>query len=117
MCDLATGGHAVDRLWNLWAEVDARLAEEWTLERLADIAALCPEALRCLSLGTLVRSPMRQVTHMPIRRAETLLRSTTDKLYRIAQQVGCQNPFAFSAAFSRWKQKSPSQCRHAEQAG
>jgi AraC-like DNA-binding protein len=109
--DLASGGQATDPLWQLWALVDARLAEEWTLDRLADAAGLSPEALRRLAIRTIGRSPMRQVAHLRMRRAETMLRSTTDKLYRIARQVGYDNAFAFSTAFSRWKGQSPSECR------
>ncbi|MDB5326534.1 MAG: AraC family transcriptional regulator, partial [Phycisphaerales bacterium] len=92
-----------DPLWRLWADVDNALSEAWTLERLADRAGLRPEALRRTCLKHFGRSPMRQVTHLRMRRAEALLRSTSGKLFTIARQVGYHNSFAFSTAFRRWK--------------
>jgi len=112
--DIARGGEEVDPLWQLWAEVDARLSEPWTLERLADRAGMLPESLRRQTLRTIGRSPMRQVTHLRMLRAEALLRSTHDKLFNIAAQVGYQNPFAFSTAFRRWKGQPPKAIRAGE---
>ncbi|MGC4030954.1 MAG: helix-turn-helix transcriptional regulator [Tepidisphaeraceae bacterium] len=109
--EIAGGGDSIDPLWRLWADVDARLAEPWTLTRLAKVADLRPEALRRLARRTIGRSPMRQVTHLRMRRAETLLRSTNQKLFSIARQVGYENAFAFSTAFNRWKGQSPKVCR------
>jgi AraC-like DNA-binding protein len=100
-----------DPLWPLWARVDAHLAEPWTLQQLADDAAMAPEALRRLCHRTIGRSPMRQVLELRMRRAQTLLESTPAKIYNVARQVGYQNVFAFSAAFKRWGGKSPSDCR------
>lgn len=109
--EIARASEAIDPLWRLWADVDARLNEHWSLERLAAHATMRPEALRRLTLRTTGRSPMRQVTHLRMRRAEALLRSTGDKLFGIARQVGYQNTFAFSTAFNRWKGASPKACR------
>jgi AraC-like DNA-binding protein len=102
-----------DPLWPLWARVDARLAEPWTLQQLADEAAMAPEALRRLCHRTIARSPMRQVMELRMRRAQTMLESTPAKIYSVAKQVGYQNVFAFSAAFKRWSGRSPSDCRPA----
>jgi AraC-like DNA-binding protein len=111
---ITQAGGAPDPLWRLWAEVDASLSEPWTLTRLADRAGVQPEALRRLSLRFHNRSPLRQVTHLRMRRAETLLRSTSYKLTSIAHQIGYDNPFAFSTAFSRWKGQSPKQFRSSD---
>ena len=100
-----------DPLWRLWAAVDASPGEPWTLDRLALVAGMRPEALRRLCLRHHGRSPMRQVTHLRMRRAEALLRSTSGKLFSVARQVGYQNTFAFSTAFARWKGRPPKQCR------
>ena len=100
-----------DPLWQLWATVDARLNEPWTLGRLAEESAIAPEALRRLCQRTLGRSPMRQVVELRMRRAQTLLESTPAKMYSVAQNVGYNNVFAFSAAFKRWSGKPPSECR------
>jgi len=104
-----------DPLWRLWAEVDIALNEPWTLNRLAERAGLRPEALRRLCVRHLGRSPMRQVTHLRMRRAEALLRSTSGKLFAVAQHVGYDNAFAFSTAFRRWKGVSPNHCRKTNQ--
>lgn len=108
--EIAAGG-TPNPLWRLWAEVDARLSETWSLERLATFAGMHPETLRRLALRTIGRSPMQQVTHLRMRRAEALLRSTQNKIQHIAQQVGYSNMFAFSTAFRRWKGEPPNRCR------
>jgi len=102
-----------DPLWQLWATVDARLHEEWTLERLSAEAAMAPEALRRLCQRTLQRSPMRQVTELRMRRAQTLLESSPAKIFAVARMVGYTNVFAFSSAFKRWSGKPPRECRSA----
>lgn len=109
--EIATGGESSDPLWELWSQVDSRLGETWTLRRLADRAGMSLETLRLLTIRTTGRSPMRHVTHLRMRRAETLLCSTEAKLFNIARQVGYDNVFAFSTAFRRWKGRAPSQCR------
>ena len=100
-----------DPLWPLWASVDARLHEPWTLDRLAAEAAIAPEALRRLCQRTLGRSPMRQVVELRMRRAQTLLESTPAKIYAVATNVGYTNVFAFSTAFKRWSGKPPREFR------
>ena len=101
-----------DLLWRLWAQVEANLSDPWSLELLAEHAGLGHEALRRLCVREFGRSPMRHVTHLRMRRAETMLRSTPCKLYTIAHAVGYENVFAFSAAFTRWKGRPPKLCRH-----
>ena len=96
-----------DPLWRLWAEVEARLAEPWTVRRLADHAGREPEALRRLCLRHLGTSPMRHVTDLRMRRAQTLLVSTQGKLFAVARAVGYNNVFAFSTAFKRYTGHSP----------
>lgn len=93
--------HRVDPLARLWAEVDARPGAEWTLTKLTDLACMSAETLRKLSLSYHGRSPMAQVTYLRMRRADSLLQSTAEKLAVIAQRVGYENVFAFSTAFRR----------------
>lgn len=109
--EITNGSAEEDPLRKLWTTVDGRLGDSWTLGRLTREAKLRPEALRRLALKTTGRSPMKQVAHLRMRRAEALLRSTEDKLFSIAQQVGYRNVFAFSTAFRRWKGKAPNECR------
>lgn len=98
----------MDPLWKLWAEVDARPAADWSVERLADLAGMSDEGLRKLCLKHVGRSPMQQVTYLRMRRADTLLQSTPAKLAVIAKMVGYTNVFAFSTAFRRFHDTPPS---------
>jgi AraC-like DNA-binding protein len=100
--------HRIDPLARLWEEVDARPAADWSLARLSGLAHMSAESLRKLCLLHHGRSPMEQVTHLRMRRADTLLRSTSMKLVVIAQMVGYENVFAFSTAFRRWCGVPPS---------
>jgi AraC-like DNA-binding protein len=98
----------VDPLARLWLEVDSRLAAGWSISRLADQAGTSGETLRRLCIAHHGRSPMQHVTHLRMRRAETLLQSTTAKLAVIARMVGYENVFAFSTAFRRIYHVPPS---------
>jgi transcriptional regulator GlxA family with amidase domain len=44
---------------------------------------------------------MEHVTHVRMRRADTLLQSTSVKIAAIARMAGYENEFAFSTAFRR----------------
>jgi len=103
--------HVDDRLWHLWEAVDRKLNEPWTLERLSQLAHCSSEHLRRLCRHQLGRSPMHQVTYLRMRRAATLLATTTDKIGTIAQAVGYQNPFVFSNTFKKWIGWRPSEYR------
>ena len=97
-----------DRLWRLWAQVDADVARSWTLEELARKACLSAEHLRRLTRRQLGRSPMEHVTWLRMRKAAALLASSPHKVETIGRSVGYENPFAFSTAFKRCMGKSPS---------
>lgn len=100
-----------DRLWRLWARVDADPARPWTLEELARQACLSAEHLRRLTRKQTGRSPMEQVTWFRMRKAAALLASTPHKVEAIGRAVGYENPFAFSTAFKRFLGRSPSSYR------
>jgi AraC-like DNA-binding protein len=100
-----------DRLWKLWEEVAANLADEWSLERLARQAHLSGEHLRRLCRRQLGRSPMHHVTYLRMSRAAELLASTEDKIESVALAVGYQNPFVFSTTFKKWIGWRPSEHR------
>lgn len=103
--------HHTDPLWKLWSQVDASPAADWDLARLSALAGMSDEALRRLSLRYTGRSPMQHVTWLRMRRAESLLQSTSAKLAVIAKLVGYDNAYAFSTAFTRCIGTPPSQCR------
>ena len=108
---LAAPVSAGDPLWRLWADVEAHLAEPWTLERLCQRCGREPESLRRLTLETVGLSPMRHVARLRMRRAQALLRTTGGKVAAVAAAVGYGNAFAFSAAFKRVVGVSPDRYR------
>lgn len=88
------------RLWKLWQRVHARLAHEWTLAQLAEIAGVSPEYLRRLSLQENGCAPMHHVVRLRMQQAISLL-SKGYKIEAVAREVGYENAFAFSTAFKR----------------
>jgi AraC-like DNA-binding protein len=103
--------HQPDQLRVLWERVESRLAEPWTLEKLAQEAGYSREHLRRLCHRQLGRSPMHQVTYLRMRRAAELLATTELTVEAVAHQVGYHNPFVFSNAFTRWIGWRPSEYR------
>jgi len=91
-----------DALRMLWERVVGHLGEAWTLARLAREAGYSNEHLRRLCRRQLGRSPMHQVTYLRMRRASELLATTEHTIEAIAHEVGYQNPFVFSNAFTKW---------------
>ncbi|HKS37786.1 MAG TPA: AraC family transcriptional regulator [Verrucomicrobiae bacterium] len=100
-----------DRLALLWKRVVAHLSEDWSLARLAREAGYSNEHLRRLCRRQLGRSPMHQVTYLRMRRAAELLAATEQTIEAIAEEVGYQNPFVFSNAFTKWIGWRPSEYR------
>lgn len=99
------------RMSDLWEIIAGDLARLWTLEEMAQVANLSPEHLRRLCHATFHRSPMRHLTYLRMRHASELLAVSDQKIGVIGQQVGYDNPFAFSSAFKREIGMSPSSCR------
>lgn len=106
------GADTVDlRLWRLWNHVEADLAQDWSVARLARLACMSEEHLRRLCQKHHQRSPMDHLTHLRLRRAATLLRATPAKLDEVAQLVGYASPYSFSTAFRRWSGLPPARFR------
>ena len=100
-----------DQLKVLWERVAASLAGDWSLGRLASEAGYSNEHLRRLCQRQLGRSPMHQVIYLRMRRAAELLSSTELTIEAVAQEIGYQNPFVFSNAFTKWIGWRPSEYR------
>ncbi|WP_213287325.1 AraC family transcriptional regulator [Bradyrhizobium sp. sGM-13] len=98
-----------DRLRAVWEAVQTDLAHPWTIEKLAAEAKISGEHLRRLCQQSLGRSPMQQLTYLRVQFAAHRLAMTGEKIEDIAQQVGYQNPFAFSNTFKRMTGFRPSQ--------
>lgn len=106
------GSEPVDqRLWRLWEKVEGDLARDWTVPELARAVSMSEEHLRRLCHRSHQRSPMDHLTHLRMRRAGTMLRSSPAKLDEIALQVGYGTPYSFSVAFSRWSGVPPGRFR------
>lgn len=99
------------RLRRLWEAVGADLAHCWTVEALAARVGVSGEHLRRLCHQQGGRSPMNHVTALRMRQAMALLASESYTIETVAQQVGYDSPFAFSAAFKRHQGVSPSEYR------
>ena len=99
------------RLRRLWEEVGADLARPWTIEMMTALANVSGEHLRRLCRRYLGHSPMNHVTALRMRQALALLASESYTIETVAQQVGYDSPFAFSAAFKRHQGVSPSEYR------
>ncbi|HEY9171632.1 MAG TPA: AraC family transcriptional regulator [Verrucomicrobiae bacterium] len=104
-----------DALRLLWERVASDLGADWTLARLAREAGYSNEHLRRLCRRQLGRSPMHQVTYLRMRRASELLATTGHTIEAIAHEVGYQNPFVFSNAFTKWIGWRPSIYRQKKQ--
>lgn len=99
------------RLWRLWGKVEADLARAWTVADMAREACMSEEHLRRLCQRNFQRSPIEHLTHLRLRRAGTMLRSTPEKVDAIAQHVGYGSMYSFSAAFKRWSGQPPTRFR------
>ena len=109
------GADSVDqRLWRLWTHIEGDLARGWSVGELAATAAMSEEHLRRLCHRCYQRSPGEHLTHLRMRRASTVMRSSPAKLQEIAEQVGYASVYSFSVAFSRWSGVSPGRFRRGE---
>ncbi len=106
------GTDAVDaRLAKLWRAVEADLAHAWTMAEMSAVACMSEEHLRRLCHRHHQRSPANHLTHLRLRRAGSMLRSTTQTLESIAHRVGYSSAYSFSAAFRRWSGVPPARFR------
>jgi AraC-like DNA-binding protein len=79
----------------------------WTLERLADDAAISRSSLHERFAHFIGQPPMQYLTQWRMQIASRLLRDTSTKLAAIAQDVGYDSEAAFSRAFKRVVGTSP----------
>ena len=100
-----------DQLRLLWERVASQLSNPWNLAKLAREAGYSNEHLRRLCRRQLGRSPMHQVTYLRMRQAAELLATTEHTIESISHEIGYQNPFVFSNAFTKWIGWRPSEYR------
>lgn len=97
----------VDRLAPLWQHVESRLAHPWSVTELAAWAEMSEVHLRRLTRAAWHRSPMQHVSWLRIRRAEYLFSLPGQTVENVAAEVGYESPSSFTAAFKRWRGRSP----------
>jgi AraC-like DNA-binding protein len=98
-----------------------RLAEPWTLERLASETAMSRSVLHDRFAHFVGQPPMHYLTRWRMQVAAGLLRDTPAKLAEIALDVGYDSEAAFSRAFKRvvglspgaWRKRHPAPSRPA----
>ncbi len=83
----------------------------WKVSELARLACMSEEHRRRLCHEDYQRSPMDHLTHLRLRRAGTMLRSSPEKVEGIAHQAGYASVYCFSAAFRRWSSIPPARFR------
>jgi len=88
-------------------------AEDWTLERLSDAAALSRSSLHDRFVHFIGQPPMQYLTHWRMQVASGLLRDTKAKVVEVAMDVGYESEAAFSRAFKRVVGVGPSEWRRA----
>ena len=83
----------------------------WTLERLADDAAMSRSTLHERFVHFIGQPPMHYLAQWRMQVAAKLLRDTKAKLIEVAQGVGYESEAAFSRAFKRAVGVAPGQWR------
>lgn len=91
----------ISRLSKLWSQVSSRLAEEWTVERLATEIHISRTSLYEHMARIHQINPMGMVTKLRMEHAKDLLLHGDDTLESIATTVGYKTPYAFSQSFLR----------------
>ena len=88
-----------------------RPAEAWTLEHLAEEAALSRSALHERFVYFIGQAPMQYLAQWRMQLAAATLRDTDAKVIEVARRVGYENETAFGRAFRRAVGESPAAWR------
>jgi transcriptional regulator GlxA family with amidase domain len=100
-----------DRLREVWQQVMQNLAADWSLPKLASLAAMSTKQFTRLCLHSLGRTPAQHVTALRVQQAAHLLSKTNDKVESIAREVGYKSLFTFSHTFKKVTGSRPSEYR------
>ncbi|HET7226573.1 MAG TPA: AraC family transcriptional regulator [Candidatus Eisenbacteria bacterium] len=98
------------------ALIHERPGEPWTLERLAEQAALSRSTLHERFVHFIGQPPIQYLARWRMQLAAGWLRDTDAKVIEIALEVGYENEAAFSRAFKREVGESPAAWRRARRA-
>jgi AraC family transcriptional regulator len=107
------GGLPVRQLRKVEDYVYERMADEISLESLAELAKLSPFHFSRVFKQTTGMSPLQFVTRERITRAQQLIRETKRSLIEIGLEVGYKNPSHFAQVFRRVAGVTPTDFRSA----
>jgi AraC family transcriptional regulator len=108
-----TGGIPIRQLRKVEDYVREQLAEEISVERLAELVELSPFHFSRVFKQTTGMSPLQFVTRERITRAQQLIRETSHSLIEIALEVGYTSPSHFAQVFRRVAGVTPTDFRSA----
>ena len=108
-----TGGLPIRQLRKVEDYVREQLAEEISVERLAELVELSPFHFSRVFKQTTGMSPLQFVTRERITRAQQLVRETSRSLIEIALEVGYASPSHFAQVFRRVAGVTPTDFRSA----
>ena len=97
-----------NRLQQLFRQVEESIAENWSNERMAQVACIGERQLERMCLKQLGRTPRQHLIWLRMHKAATLLNEGDLKVESIAAEVGYANPFTFSNTFKRYMGWPPS---------
>ncbi len=95
------------------ARLHDRPSEAWTLERLAESAAVSRTTLHERFVQLIGLPPMQYLAYLRMQLAARWLRDTDAKVLEVALEVGYENEAAFARAFRRSTGESPAAWRRA----
>lgn len=98
------------------AQLHERPSEAWTLERLAEAAAISRSTLHERFVHLIGVPPMQYLAQWRMQLAARWLRDTDAKVLEVALEVGYENEAAFARAFRRATGESPAAWRRARRA-
>jgi AraC family transcriptional regulator len=107
------GGLPVRQLRKVEDYVHERLADDISLDSLAELAELSPFHFSRVFKQTTGMSPLQFVTRERITRAQQLIRETKRSLIEIGLEVGYKNPSHFAQVFRRVVGVTPTEFRSA----
>ncbi|MEA3207453.1 MAG: AraC family transcriptional regulator [Chthoniobacter sp.] len=112
-----SGGLAIRQLRKVQDFVAENLAEEISIERLAELVKLSPSHFSHVFRETTGTTPLQFVTRERITRAQQFIRETSRSLIEIGLEVGYTSPSHFAQVFRCVVGVTPTQFRSSLQAG
>jgi AraC-like DNA-binding protein len=95
------------------ALIHTRVAEPWTVAKLAANVRLSRSAFAARFTAAVGEPPLQYLARWRVARAAELLRDTRDDVAEIASRVGYASIPSFNKAFKRWQGMTPTTYRHA----